>query len=242
VQDLPDLLTPIVGARPSLLFSGLLAIHIAAGALGYSAGLLAALSPKRAGRHPRLGTIYYWALAAIFVTATGMSVLHRPEDAYLFVLGSLSFSSASVGYAARKIRWRGWLSFHIGGMSASVIVLATAFYVDNGPKFASQVPTLVYWLGPSVVGIPLLVRAFVRHSRVMADLQGHGAQRDASRACEPRTAHPAGADSALQPASQRMPLTRPARLRSGPASLPMISKWTMRLLMLGLLRGQQPQR
>jgi hypothetical protein len=56
-------------------------------------------------------------------------------------------------------------------MSASVIVLATAFYVDNGQKLASQVPTLVYWLGPSVVGIPLLVRAFVRHSRVMADHQ-----------------------------------------------------------------------
>jgi hypothetical protein len=176
MQDLPDLLTPIVGVRPSLLFSGLLAIHIAAGALGYIAGLLAALSPKRPGRHPRLGTIYYWALAVIFVTATGMSVLRWPEDAYLFVLGSLSFSSASVGYAARKIRWCGWLSFHIGGMSASVIVLATAFYVDNGPKFASQVPTLLYWLGPSVVGIPLLVRAFVRHSRVMADLQAtaHG--------------------------------------------------------------------
>jgi hypothetical protein len=171
MQNLPDLLTPIVGIRPTLLFSGLFAIHIAAGAVGYSAGLLAALSPKRRGRHPRLGTIYYCALAVIFVTATGMSILRWTEDAYLFVLGSLSFTSASVGYAARKIRWRGWLSFHIGGMSASVIVLATAFYVDNGPKFASQVPTLVYWLGPRVVGIPLLVRATVRHSRVMADLQ-----------------------------------------------------------------------
>ena len=87
------------------------------------------------------------------------------------MLGSLSFSSASVGNAERKIRWRGWLSFHIGGMSASVIVLATAFYVDNGPRFVSQVPTLVYWLGPSVVGIPLLTRAFVRHSQVMAELR-----------------------------------------------------------------------
>src|SRR6266699_376863 len=144
MQNLPDLLSPIVGVRPSLLFSGLLVVHIAAGAIGYSAGLLAALSPKRAGRHPRVGGVYYWALAVIFVTATGMSVLRWPEDAYLFVLGSLSFVSASVGYAARKIRWRGWLSFHIGGMSVSVIVLATAFYVDNGPKFASQVPTLVY--------------------------------------------------------------------------------------------------
>src|SRR5205823_4740808 len=42
-----------------------------------------------------------------------------------------------------------------------------------------------------------------------------GAQRGATRACEPRTAYPGGADSAFPPAYQVMPLSRPTRLPSG---------------------------
>ncbi len=52
-------------------------------------------------------------------------------------------------------------------------------------------------------------------SAVRANVLAFGAQHGATRAYEPRTAHPGGADSALPPASQLMPLTRPTRLPSG---------------------------
>src|SRR5258708_4732778 len=92
-------------------FEVLLVLHIPAGLVCVIAGAMAALSKKRRGRHPRFGTIYYWALAVVFASATGMAVLRWTEDRHLFALGAISFGVASVGYVARKVRWRGWTSF-----------------------------------------------------------------------------------------------------------------------------------
>ncbi len=61
------------------------------------AGAIAMLSPKRSGRHPRLGTIYYWGLVAVFASATGLSVVRWAEDYHLFVLGALALACASLG-------------------------------------------------------------------------------------------------------------------------------------------------
>jgi hypothetical protein len=102
-----------------------------------------------------------------------MSVLRWPEDAYLFVLGALSFGSASIGYLARKHQWRGWTTFHIVGMGVSYIVLLTAFYVDNGPRLPvyDRLPVLAFWTVPALIGFPLLIGALARHTRVGEDLR-----------------------------------------------------------------------
>ena len=65
------------------------------------------------------------------------------------------------------------MTFHIAGLGLSYIVLLTAFYVDNGPHLPlwNRLPTVAFWLGPSIVGLPLLVRALCRHSQVLADLR-----------------------------------------------------------------------
>src|SRR6266852_2104714 len=129
-----EALTRLVGPPVSLAYGAILVVHIAAGLLAVISGAIALLSPKQRGRHPRLGEIYFWALAVVFVTATVMAALRWAESGYLFFLGSAAFAAGSIGYLARKRRWRGWLGVHIVGMSLSYIVLLSAFYVDNGPK------------------------------------------------------------------------------------------------------------
>ena len=152
--------------RPAL-FGALLVVHIAAGLCAVVAGALAASSPKRSGRHPGAGTVYYGALAIVFLTAAGLSALRWSEDAYLFVLGALAFAAGSIGYLARHNRWPAWKRTHIVGMGTSYIVLLTAFYVDNGPRLPvwDRLPAIAFWFLPSVVGVPLIVRAMRQHAR-----------------------------------------------------------------------------
>ena len=86
MQDLLDRLALLIGHQPTLLFGVLLTFHVFAGMTCVASDAVAALSPKRRGRHPVLGGMYFWALAVVFVTSTGMSVLNWSEDAYLLLL------------------------------------------------------------------------------------------------------------------------------------------------------------
>src|SRR5258707_9792757 len=70
-------------------------VHILLGLTCTVAGIIAMLSQKRAGRHPRYGTIYFWCLIGVFVTATGLAAVRWAEDYHLFILGALSFAAAS---------------------------------------------------------------------------------------------------------------------------------------------------
>src|SRR5215472_8835976 len=111
-----DSLTNLAGIEiPSNdpLFLAVVGVHILLGIVGTVAGLVAMLSQKRPGRHPRYGTIYFWCLAGIFLTSTGLSAVRWAEDRHLFVLGALSFAAAFLGRLARRHRWRNWVKFHI---------------------------------------------------------------------------------------------------------------------------------
>src|SRR5262249_35701753 len=81
----------------------------------------------------------------------------------LFIIGMIAITSASAGYLYRRLRRPGDAT-HIIGMGASYIALLTAFYVDNGKNLPlwSHLPHLAYWLLPSLVGVPILVRALTR--------------------------------------------------------------------------------
>ena len=154
----------------STTFHLLLAVHIVAAALTcVVTGAIAALSPKHPGHHPRLGTLYYRSLTVVVTSAAWLAALHWPQDAYLLVLGTLSIAAATLGRTARRRRWCWqrwrWIGLHLGGMSASYILLLTAFYVDNGKHLPvwRSLPHLPYWLLPSAVGLPLVARALARH-------------------------------------------------------------------------------
>jgi hypothetical protein len=64
MQDLADLVSRLVPGAPNLSvpFAVFLLLHVPAGITCVVTGAVAAASPKRRGRHPRFGTVYYCAL------------------------------------------------------------------------------------------------------------------------------------------------------------------------------------
>jgi hypothetical protein len=50
-------------------------------------------------------------------------------------------------------------------MGTSYILLLVAFYVDNGKNLPlwRDLPSLTYWLIPTILGIPLVVHAVLQH-------------------------------------------------------------------------------
>jgi hypothetical protein len=147
------------------VFLAIVAVHVLFGLACTITGIFAMLNQKRTGRHPFFGTIYYWCLFGVFVTASALAAVRWAEDYHLFILGALAFAAASVGRMARRKRWTRWVELHITGMGTSYILLLTAFYVDNGKSLPlwRELPSITYWLLPAAIGIPLIVRALLWH-------------------------------------------------------------------------------
>ena len=155
------------------MFLTIVAMHVAVGLICVVVGAIAMLSSKGPGRHPLMGTIYYWCLAAVFVSSTALSIMRWVEDYHLFVLGVLSFAAASLGRTARRGRWPEWVSIHITAMGLSYVLLLTAFYVDNGRNLPlwCQLPQWAFWVLPSAIGVPIIVYALLRHPLARAETQ-----------------------------------------------------------------------
>jgi hypothetical protein len=147
------------------VFLTVVGIHVLLGLACTITGVLAMLSRKRAGRHPRYGTIYFWCLGGVFLTASSLAAVRWAHDYHLFILGALSFTAACFGRRARQQRWRYWVRLHIAGMGSSYVLLLIAFYVDNGRFLPlwKNLPPIAYWLVPAAIGIPLIVRALLWH-------------------------------------------------------------------------------
>ena len=164
-----DGVTTIAGIEipsTSPVFLTIVGLHIFAGLTGVVTGLVAMMSRKGRGRHSTFGTIYYWCLFALFASATALSVMRWAENYHLFILGALSFATAFFGRAAaRQPRSRRRLDLHVTGMGLSYVFMLTAFYVDNGKNLPlwKELPPMVLWLLPAVVGIPIIARALLRH-------------------------------------------------------------------------------
>jgi uncharacterized membrane protein len=154
---------PIPSTSP--LFLAGVGLHVVFGITAVVAGAVAMLSQKGSIRHRAFGTVYFWALAAIFATASALATVRWTEDAHLFVLGALAFASALLGRSAARRRWSTWPRLHLAGMGGSYILLLTAFYVDNGKSLPvwRTLPPLAYWLGPAAVGLPLVIYAWFNH-------------------------------------------------------------------------------
>ena len=166
----------------SPIFLTIVALHVLLGLACVITGAVAMLSPKRQGRHPIFGTIYFWCLLAVLVSAGGLSAVHWTRDYPLFILGSLSFTAALAGRTAMRKRWRGWVRWHITGMGVSYVLLLTAFYVDNGKSlpFWKELPSIAYWLIPGAIGVPIICRALLRHPLVSrVEVSEYGVKPDA---------------------------------------------------------------
>ncbi len=146
------------------LFDAALACHIAAGLTCVLTGALAATAPKRPGRHTISGRIFFCSLAVVFGSSTTMALLRFAQDWHLLLIGTMAFGAGSLGYLARRRQRPGWQRLHIPAMGGAYITLFTGFYVDNGRHLPlwDRLPTIAYWTLPSVVGIPLILRALAR--------------------------------------------------------------------------------
>lgn len=91
---------PIPSTSP--VFLTVVSLHVVVGLVCVVTGAIAMLSPKCGGRHPTFGTIYYWGLVWVFVSASGLSVVRWAGDYHLFILGLLALIAASLGRMARR--------------------------------------------------------------------------------------------------------------------------------------------
>ena len=150
-----------------------LVVHALAALTTGVTGVITFSRPKRSVRHPRWGGRYLWAYTAVFLTAIILSAQHWPTDAYLVVLAMIGYGFALAGYGIRRFRrepWvmrtlgKQWISVHIVGMIESYVVLWTAFYVDNAHLIPGlkQLPTLTFWVLPSLIALPFLVVSLAR--------------------------------------------------------------------------------
>jgi hypothetical protein len=144
-------------------FLAILAVHVMAGLTAVITGAAAALARKGSPRHVRAGRRYYQALAAVFATAAALAVMRWAQDWYLLVLGAVAFAAATAGYLHRR-RHRPGDAGHIAGMSIAYTAMLTAFYVDNGPHLPlwDRLPALAFWLLPSAIAAPIIIRAITR--------------------------------------------------------------------------------
>jgi hypothetical protein len=145
------------------VFLAFLAVHVLAGLTAVITGAVAALSRKGGTRHIRAGRWYYCAISIVFATATALAAMRWRQDYYLFLIGVVAFTAATIGYLHRR-RHRPGDAPHIAGMGTAYVVMLTAFYVDNGPRLPlwDRLPTLAFWLLPTVIGAPIVARSIVR--------------------------------------------------------------------------------
>src|SRR4029434_7865452 len=106
---------PIPSSSP--VFLSIVAVHVAAGLSCTVAGIVAMLAPKRSGRHPFAGTVYYWGLVVVFLSTAALPILRVPANPHRFVLGILSFGAGVVGRMAKRRLWR--LHVHVTSMALS---------------------------------------------------------------------------------------------------------------------------
>jgi hypothetical protein len=155
---------PIPFHNPVLL--SILAVHIVAALAGVITGIIAMVSKKMLGRHSAFGTIYYWCLLVVFVTALILAVTRWTEDYYLVILGTLALITASLGRVAFHSHWHFRTQVHISGMGLSYTLMLVAFYMDNGRNLPlwRDLPAFTYWMLPGVIGTALILYALMRYS------------------------------------------------------------------------------
>ena len=154
------------------VFLAFLAVHVLAGLTAVVTGAVAALVRKSSPRHIRAGRWYYLAITVVFVTATVLAALRWRQDYYLFIIGAVAFTAATIGYQHRR-RHRPGDTGHIASMGVAYVAMLTAFYVDNGPHLPlwDRLPVFMFWLLPTAIGAPIIARAIIHARARHAPLQ-----------------------------------------------------------------------
>ena len=169
VHVLAGLTAVITGAIAALVRKGS-SRHIRAGRWYYRA-ITVVFATATALAAMRWGQDYYlFIIGAVAFTAATFGYQHRRRGA----LSPTSMLTASMSTTARTApvdrlptlasSYRPGDTGHIAGMGIAYVAMLTAFYVDNGPHLPlwDRLPTLAFWLLPSVIGAPIITRALIR--------------------------------------------------------------------------------
>lgn len=132
--------------------------HILAGSLALVAGPGAMLTRKGALAHRRWGKLYFWAMAAIFVSGLAMSLMHGLT--FLFMVGVFSFYLSFSGYRALYARKPG-----LSASSMDYAAAACAMFAAFGLLVWAAGQTLDWRMVASVFGgiLGILVLADFYH-------------------------------------------------------------------------------
>src|SRR5919205_1053758 len=124
-----------------LLDRAILLTHVLAGVTALAMAPLALLARKGGTAHRRWGTLYFWAMFAIF--ASSLAVMTYRPNAFLLCIAVLAFYSAFGGLLGKQAledlrgfrrpaedrNW--WWYVHMDRMLTSSIAALTAFLVQN---------------------------------------------------------------------------------------------------------------
>lgn len=136
----------------------ILVMHILLGGIGLLLGPLAMQARKRPGLHTFAGEWYHWVMLGVCVTAGVLALLSWERIGWLLGVAVGSYALALLGYVAAKVRWKGWLKFHLAGQGGSYIALCTALLVINWATLTgvSGLAAPWPWLLPTLIGSPLI--------------------------------------------------------------------------------------
>ena len=135
-----------------------LALHIAAGALGLILGPIAMAATKRPGLHTRTGEVYHWVVLLVCATAGLLALSDWQRNGFFLPVAVGSYAFAVLGYVSAKRRWPGWLRAHLAGQGGSYIAMVTALLLVNWQTLTgSPGPASVWaWTLPTVAGTPII--------------------------------------------------------------------------------------
>jgi hypothetical protein len=131
-----------------------LGLHVASGVVALALGPAALLAARR-HRFGATKDAYYWAVLAVCVTATVVSVLAWRRLWWLVPIAALSYGLVLVGHLGSRRDWPLWMRAH--GWGGSYIALVTALLVVS-TRGASGVLQALAWALPAAIGTPLIVR------------------------------------------------------------------------------------
>jgi hypothetical protein len=144
------------------VFLAFLSVHVIAGLTAVIGGAIAAVTRKGSSRHVRAGRWFYRAITGVVITAMALAIMRWRQDYHLFIIGTVAFTAATIGYLHRR-RHRPGDTGHIVGMGTGYVAMLTAFYVDNGPHLPlwDRLPPLTFWFLPGIIGAPIIARAVI---------------------------------------------------------------------------------
>ena len=147
------------------VFIGIVIVHIIISLVAVATGVLAMLAQKTSARHKKNGNIYFWSISLSFVTVLILSFMRWPHNIHLLIIGTFAFCLTYLGRKLAKAKTKDWARTHTICMGMSYILLLTGFYVDNVKNlpFWSMFPEWFFYLFPSVVGIPIILKALMTH-------------------------------------------------------------------------------